>query len=98
MGVMLAHVGGEVASAGPCWSDLGLMLPHLDTMLAHLKHTLSHFGPRLAQKRRNAKTMEKPMASQGCGAQVEAMLDQLGGHVDPSWGYVGPSWGYLGPS
>ena len=50
------------------------------------------------KKRRNAKTMEKPMDSQGFGTHVEAMLDQLWDYVGPSWGYVGPSWGYVGPS
>ena len=76
--------GGHV---GPRWglrrldgADLGPMLPHLESLLAHLKHRLSNLDPMLGPtKKRNAKTMEKPHG--------------FARFWQPCWGYVGPALG-----
>ena len=74
-------LGAASPPPGHFWPILAPMLPHLESiesMLAHLKHTLSNLGPRFAQKKtKRKKPWKKPMDSQGFGTHVDAMLDQL---------------------
>ena len=77
MGAMLAHVEGCVASAGPCWANLGPILPYLDAMSAHLKHMLSNLGPMLAQKKTKRKNHGKTHGFARFRNHVDAMLAHL---------------------
>ena len=75
------------------------MLPHLDLLLAHLRHMSSDLASVLAQtKRKRKKPWKNRWKPKVFGNHLGARLAHLGGYVGPSWGYVGPSWGYLDPA
>ena len=82
-----------------CLAYLGPMLPHLDLLLAHLRHMSSDLASVLAQTKRKRKKPDKNRwKTKVFGNHLGARLAHLGGYVGPSWGYVDPSWGYLDPA
>ena len=94
--------GREKGAVRGCGGDCGCccpLLPHLDLLLAQLRHTSSDLASVLAQTKRKRKKPEKNQwKTQVFGNHLGARLAHLGGYVGPSWGYVDPSWGYLDPA
>ena len=77
------------------------MLPHLDLLLAHLRHMSSDLASVLAQTKRKRKKLEKTHGKPRFSATIlglgwpilEAMLAHLGAmltHLDPAWGLCWP--------